>query len=317
MTVLFPAIRPYRTFHWQMDAVHTLYVEESGSEEGLPVLYLHGGPGGGCAAFNRQYFDPNVYRIILFDQRGCGRSRPHVGLQNNTTQHLIEDIESIRDRLGITQWMLFGGSWGSTLALLYAQAFPERVTGMVLRGVFLARQRDIDWFFQSGAGRFYPRQWQQFVAPVPAHRRNDIVGYYYHQLLTGADELKRMAAAKRWAAWEAYCATLLADEPGIHSKVNSSSALSLACLEAHYMAHRCFIGENQVLQNMHRVAKIPGIIVHGQYDMICPLEQAVLLHQHWPDSELKVVPGAGHAATEKPTLVELVRATRMMAQRLR
>lgn len=317
MTVLFPAIRPYKTYHWQVDAVHSLYVEESGNEHGLAVLYLHGGPGGGCAAFNRQYFDPNVFRIVLFDQRGCGRSRPHVDLRNNTTQHLIEDIEFIRNRLGIRQWMLFGGSWGSTLALLYAQAYPQHVLGMVLRGVFLARQRDIDWFFQSGAGRFYPRQWQRFVSLVPAHRQNDIVGYYYRHLLTGADELKRMAAAKHWAAWEAHCATLVADESDMRNKLNSSSALALACLEAHYMVNRCFIGENQVLQNMHRLAGIPGIIVHGQYDMICPLEQALLLHQHWPGSELNVVPGVGHAATEKPTLAELVDAVGTMVQRLR
>ncbi len=314
MAVLFPSIKPYQTHRWKTESAHTLYVEESGNRHGIPVLFLHGGPGGGCAPYNRQYFDPSVYRIILFDQRGSGRSSPHAEINDNTTDHLLGDIETIRNVLDIEQWLLFGGSWGSTLALVYAQTYPDQVLGLVLRGVFLGRKRDIDWFYQAGASSIFPDRWQNFIKIIPEEERHDLVAAY-NKRLSGLDELARMAAAKAWATWEAGCATLVPDDAMINKFINPHNALSLARIECHYMFNRCFIKENQILDNIDRIKHLPAILVHGRYDTICPMEQAHLLNQAWPNSRLEVIPTAGHAATEKPMLSALIGATQDMAQK--
>jgi len=314
MTVLFPSIRPYQVHRWKIDSGHTLYVEESGNRHGIPALFLHGGPGGGCAPYNRQYFDPAVYRIILFDQRGSGRSSPHAEIEDNTTNHLLTDIEFIRSSLRIDQWVLFGGSWGSTLALIYAQTYPEQVLGLVLRGVFLSRTKDIKWFYQQGASVIFPDRWKNFIAIIPEEERDDLVAAYYRRL-TGKDEVARMAAAKAWATWEAGCATMVPDDDMIKKYINPHNALSLARIECHYMQHRCFIEENQILDNIDRIAHLPATLVHGRYDTICPMEQAHSLHEAWPNSVLEVIPSAGHAATEKPMLSALIDATQDMAER--
>ena len=316
MTVLFPGLSPYKTYHWDADDVHTLYIEESGNPQGLPVLFLHGGPGGSCADYNRQFFNPQHYRIIMFDQRGCGHSRPHAELKNNTTQNLIADIEMIRDRLGIEQWVVLGGSWGATLALLYAQQYPQVVLGLILRGVFLARKADIDWLFQNGAGRIFPQQWQKFVSLVDVNKQDKIVNEYY-ELLTGDNELKSMEAALAWAKWEVSCSALVPNQKNIERSINPFSAMSLALLECHYMKNACFIEQNQILENVQYLAHIPGIIVHGRYDMVCPIEQAVMLHDRWSRSRLNIIADAGHAATEEGSLIALVEATNSMYEKLK
>ncbi len=315
MTKLFPGISPYKTYNWGVDAVHTLYVEESGNPKGLPVLFLHGGPGGACTDYNRQLFNPDYYRIIMFDQRGCGRSKPHAELINNTTQYLLDDIETIRNRLGVEQWVLFGGSWGSTLALLYAQQNPQRVLGLILRGVFLARNRDIDWLFQEGAGRIFPQQWSKFKSLIPENERDHFVDAYY-EILTGDNELNAMKAALAWWEWEASCSILIPDSNRIKRNTNPFTAMSLARLECHYMKNSCFIEPNQILSNVNSLGDIPGYIIHGRYDIVCPVEQAVQLHEQWPRSELNVIANTGHAATEEANLLALVDATSKMFEQL-
>jgi proline iminopeptidase len=279
----------------------------------LPVLFLHGGPGGGCAPIHRQYFDPEVYRIVLFDQRGSGQSSPHAELRDNTTAHLLQDIELIRQRLGIDRWVVFGGSWGSTLALVYAQADPDRVLGLILRGIFLCRPADIRWFYQDGASRVFPDYWKEFVAPIPVAERDDLL-QAYHRRLTGDDELARMSAAKAWSVWEARCATLQAEAGLVEHFGEPYTALSLACIESHYFIHDCFLEPEQILRDAHRLRGIPGVIIHGRYDMVCPAEQAWALHQAWPEATLHIIPRAGHAVTEPGIVDALIRATRAMGR---
>jgi proline iminopeptidase len=311
MYTLYPAIQPYVTHTLAVDALHRLHVEECGNPDGLPVLFLHGGPGGGCAPVHRQYFDPEVYRIVLFDQRGSGRSSPHAELRDNTTAHLLQDIELIRQRLGIDRWVMFGGSWGSTLALVYAQAQPERVLGLILRGIFLCRPQDIDWFYRDGASHVFPDYWQEFVAPIPAAERDDLVRAY-HRRLTGEDELARMSAAKAWSVWEARCATLQTEAGLIEQFSEPYTALSLARIESHYFVHDCFLEPDQILRDVDRLRGIPGVIVHGRYDMVCPVEQAWALHHAWPEAALHIIRGAGHSVTEPGIVNALIRATRAM-----
>lgn len=312
MRLLYPELGPYAEHRLDVEPPHTLYVEESGNPDGIPVLFVHGGPGAGCAAFNRRFFDPECYRIILFDQRGAGRSEPHAALENNNTQALVADMETIRERLGIDRWMLFGGSWGSTLALVYAETHPERVLGMVLRGIFLCRRRDIDWFYQDGASRVFPEYWQDFIAPVAENRRHDLVSAYY-ELLTGDNELARMSAAKAWSVWEGRTATLRLNE-GLEQHFSEPHlALSLARIEAHYFKHDAFLEPDQLLRDAGRLGGIPGVIIHGRYDMICPAENAYALHQAWPDAELQIIRDCGHSATEPGLVDALVRATSNMA----
>jgi proline iminopeptidase len=279
-------------------------------------VFLHGGPGAGCEPYHRQFFDPDVYRIVLFDQRGSGRSQPHAGLQENTTSALVADIETIREWLGIEQWLVFGGSWGSTLALVYAETHPERVHGLILRGIFLCRNRDIHWFYQDGASSILPDYWQDYVEIIPELERNNMIVAYYRRL-TGADEVARMAAAKAWSVWEGRASTLLPRAAVIDHFANPLTALSLARIECHYFVNDSFLEDNQILQRADRLHGIPGVIVHGRYDVVCPLEQAWLLHQAWPQASLEIIPDAGHSATEPGIVDALLRATRNFAQLLR
>ena len=312
--MLYPEIKPYAEHRMPVQAPHQLYVEESGDPSGIPVLFVHGGPGAGCGPRNRCFFDPEKYRIILYDQRGAGRSSPHAELLHNNTAALIEDMEHIRAQLGVERWLLFGGSWGSTLSLMYAQQYPERVLGLVLRGVFLARRQDLRWFYQEGASRLFPDYWEDYVRPIPPAERVDFIKAYY-ELLTGDNELARMGAAKAWAGWEAHCATLRPNLEVVHQLQDPHLALAMARIEAHYCINNCFIEENQILANVDQLQGIPGTIVHGRYDTICLLENAFSLHRLWHDSELNIVRDAGHAASEPGTADALIRATRRMAER--
>ena len=308
MNTLYPEIRPYQRHELAVDRQHLLYVEEIGNPEGLSALFLHGGPGAGCEPYHRRFFDPDRYRVVLFDQRGCGRSRPHAELENNTTADLISDIEKIREHLGIERWLLFGGSWGSTLALAYAQAYPERVSALVLRGIFLCRPHEIEWFYQQGTSRLFPDYWEDFIAPVEPARRNHLLAAY-HDLLTGEDELRRLAAAKAWSVWEGRCATLKPNPDVVEHFRDSHVALSMARIECHYFMHDAFLEPNQLLRDAHKLAGIPGVIVHGRYDAICPVENAWELHKAWPGSELSIQPNSGHSAGEPEIAAALVRAT--------
>lgn len=316
MLQLYPEIKPYATHQLEVGGGHTLYVEESGDPEGLPVLFVHGGPGAGCDPKNRCFFDPEAYRIILFDQRGAGRSTPHAGLDDNTSHALVADMEAIRDHLGVDRWLLFGGSWGSTLSLLYAQQHAERVIGLILRGIFLARARDIQWLYQEGASRLFPDYWEDYLRPIPAAEHGDLVTAYYSRL-TGDNELARMAAAKAWSGWEAHCATLRPNLEVYEHLVDPHVALALARIEAHFFVNDCFIRENQIIEDADILSGIPGVIVHGRYDAVCPLDNAFALHQAWPESELHIIRDAGHVASEPGITDALVRATRRMAQRFR
>lgn len=312
---LFPEILPYRTFRLDVGDGHELYVEESGAAGGLPVVFLHGGPGGGSSPYHRRFFDPRRYRIVVFDQRGCGRSSPYAELSHNTTWDLVNDIEKIREELRIAQWLVFGGSWGSTLALAYAQHHPERVLGLVLRGIFLCRDRDIQWFYQSGASEIFPEAWEQFIRPISESERVDMLTAY-HKRLTGDDELQRMSAAKAWSIWEGTTATLRRDENVLAHFSDPNVALALARIENHYFVNHCFLKENQLLAKAVRLKDIPGVIVHGRYDIVCPVNQAWALHGVWPQSELNIIEDAGHAATEPGIRRALVAATEAMAERL-
>lgn len=314
MKTLYPPIEPHRVETLAVDDLHRLHVEECGRSDGLPAVFLHGGPGSGCEPWHRRFFDPARYRVVLFDQRGCGRSRPHAALEANTTAHLVADMERIRTQLGIERWVVFGGSWGSTLALAYAQAHPQRVLGLVLRGVFLCRPRDIRWFYQEGAGRLFPDHWEDYLAPIPEAERDDLVSAY-HRRLTGEDEVARMAAAKAWSEWEGRTATLLPN-PGVVSHFQDPHvALSLARIECHYFINGAFLEPDQLLRDAHRMRDIPGTIVHGRYDVVCPLDQAHVLHRAWPGARFEVIPDAGHSAGEPGIVGALVRATDAMAER--
>lgn len=314
MKDFYPVIGPWRHFRFDAGDGHSLYVEECGRPDGLPVVFLHGGPGAGCEPWHRRFFDPARYRIVLFDQRGSGRSTPHATLQGNTTQALVEDIEAIREELGIDRWLVFGGSWGSTLALVYAETCPQQVLGLVLRGIFLCRPRDIRWFYQEGASYLLPDYWEQFLAPIPADERGDMVSAYYRQL-TGDDEVARMAAAKAWSGWEGRASTLLPKASVVDYFTDPHTALSLARIECHYFMNDSFLEENQVLANSAVLHDIPGVIVHGRYDVVCPPEQAWALHRAWPQARLCMVPDAGHSASEPGIVDALVTATNEFAER--
>lgn len=315
MRTLYPQIRPNSTRMLAVGDGHSLYVEECGKPDGLPVLFVHGGPGGGCRETDRCFFDPEKYRIILFDQRGCGRSTPHGSLEANTTPHLVADIELLRTTLGIDKWVVFGGSWGSTLSLLYAEAYPERVLGLILRGIFLCRDRDIQWFYQSGASYIFPDYWKDFVAQIQPADRHDMVSAYYRQL-TGGNEIERMGAAKAWSVWEGRCATLNANPAVVSHFSNPRFALALARIEAHYFINHCFSRPNQVIEDAGRLAGIPGVIVHGRYDIVCPVEQAFALAEAWPSGRLEIIRDAGHASSEPGIADALVKATDAMAAQL-
>ncbi len=308
---LYPPIRENHHFFLPVSSLHTLYVEEVGNPDGIPVIFLHGGPGSGCENWHRQFFDPERYRIILFDQRGCGRSTPHAELTENTTWDLVADIERIRRDLDIEQWVVFGGSWGSTLGLAYAESHPERVLGLILRGIFLCRPQDIDWFYQQGASAIFPDYWQNFLAPIPMTEQHDLLQAYY-QRLTGKNEIARMQAAKAWSFWEGRTANLSPKGSTVDHFSSPHTAMSVARLEAHYFINQGFMQEDQLLRDAYKISEIPGRIIHGRYDMICPLEQAYALHQAWPNADFIIVPECGHAASETAIQAELIRATNAM-----
>lgn len=313
--MLYPDIRPYVQHTLAVDPPHQLHIEECGNPGGIPVVFLHGGPGAGYGPYHRRFFDPDRYRIILFDQRGCGKSMPHAELSGNSTQALVADMESIRQHLDIEQWVIFGGSWGSTLALVYAETYPERTLELILRGIFLCRPRDIHWFYQDGANHLFPDYWQDYLAPIEETQRDDLVAAYY-QLLTSDDEVRRMAAAKAWSAWEARTSTLKSDPDIVQHFASPFTALSLARIESHYFVNQAFLEENQIVRDAHRLKDIPGVIVHGRYDCVCPLEQAFALADAWPSAELRVIADAGHSVTEPGIARALVEATDNLAERL-
>ncbi len=311
----YPPIEPYARHRLTVDGRHSLYLEECGNPRGIPAVFLHGGPGAGCEPSHRRFFDPDRYRIVLFDQRGSGRSTPHADLTDNTTWDLVADCERIRTRLGIERWLVFGGSWGSTLALAYAQTHPERVLALVLRGVFLCRASEIRWFYQEGANWVFPDRWEDFLAPIPAAERHDLL-HAYHRRLTGSDEVARMAAAKAWSIWEGRTATLMPNPDVQAHFANPHVALSLARIEAHYFVNQAFLEPDQLLRDARHLAGIPGVIVQGRYDLICPLRSAWDLHRAWPTADLKVIPDAGHAAFEPGIRAALVAATDRFARSL-
>ena len=309
MQTLYPEIKPYARHELAVESPHVLYVDESGSPEGLPVVFVHGGPGGGCDALSRRFFDPNLYRIITFDQRGCGRSTPHASLENNTTAHLIEDMERIRESLGVDKWVLFGGSWGSTLSLAYAQAFPERVHALILRGIFLCRPKEFSWFYQEGASRLFPEAWEHYIKAIPVTERHDLISAF-HRRLTSDDDKTRLAAAKAWSVWEGATSFLHIDEDFANSHEDPQFALAFARIENHYFVNSGFFEvDDQLLRDAGNLADIPGVIVHGRYDVVCPVQNATDLHKAWPKSELVITPASGHSAFEAETVDALVRAT--------
>lgn len=315
MLKLFPAIKPFAINYLPVDPDHEIYVEQSGNLHGIPVLVIHGGPGSGSQENHRCYFDPNKYHIIMFDQRGSGLSKPHASLKNNTTQHLLSDMEKIREFLQIKQWLLFGGSWGTTLALLYAQAFPENVTGFILRGIFLARKKDMDWLYGGqGVNEIFPDQWQHFLTPLAKdQRQNHLILPAYYAILSGPDEIAQLHAAKCWAGFESHIATL-EPNPELTKRANSTHiALSLARIECHYFMHNCFIQANQIINDIDKIKHLPGILVHGRYDMVCLLENAWALAKHWPNAELDVIRDAGHSGAEPGIIDALIKATKKMA----
>ncbi|WP_108126638.1 prolyl aminopeptidase [Saccharospirillum mangrovi] len=314
MLPLYPDIRPFDRQWLSVSGGHRLYVEQAGTQGALPVVVVHGGPGAGTSEQLRRFFDPDHYHIILFDQRGAGRSEPHAALHHNDSQLLVEDLETLRQHLGLESWVLFGGSWGATLALLYAQTYPLRCQALILRGVFLARQVDVDWLYGGGAGRYFPEEWARFIEPVSGLMGNALIDAYA-QLLNGSNDLARVSAAKAWARWEAVNASLRPSQQSLDYFTSTHVALSLARISTHYLCHGCFLKPNQLLDQMDRLAGIPGYIVHGRYDMVCPPDQAWVLAELWPDAELDVVREGGHSAFDPAMTDALVRATQSVSER--
>ena len=315
MLVLYPEIKPYQRHQFKVSELHDIYVDEAGNPDGVPLIFVHGGPGGACDFSSRRFYDPQAYRIITFDQRGCGRSTPHAELTDNTTEHLIADMETIRQQLGIEQWILFGGSWGATLSLLYAQAHPDRTLGLILRGVFLCRATDLEWLYRNGANRVFPDHWAEFANYIPEAERGDLLKAYYERL-TGMDELARMAAAKSWVSWESHCSRLRPSPDALSKSIRQRNALAMSRIETHYFVNRGFIRENQILDNMSSIKHIPAKIIHGRYDMVCPLDNSVSLHEAWPASELYIIRDAGHSSAEPGIVDALIRATQDMVKLL-
>ena len=306
---LYPEIEPYATGTLQVDARHTLYSEQCGNPDGKPVVLLHGGPGAGCNAKMRRFHDPAKYRIVLFDQRGAGRSRPHADLVDNTTWDLVADIEQLRALLGIERWQVFGGSWGSTLALAYAETHPQRVAELVLRGIFMLRRWELEWFYQQGASRLFPDAWEHYLAPIPQAERGDLIAAY-HRRLTSDDEATRLEAARAWSIWEGGTSYLHIDPNYATSHGDPKFALAFARIENHYFVNRGFFEvEDQLLRDVHRIADLPGVIVHGRYDVVCPIQSAWELHKAWPKAELIVSRVSGHSAFEAENVDALVRTT--------
>ncbi len=305
----YPPIEPHATGRLRVSPVHELYFEQSGNPNGKPVVFLHGGPGFGTEPNYRRFFHPEAYRIVLFDQRGCGKSTPHASLEDNTTWHLVEDIEKLRVHLGIDRWQVFGGSWGSTLALAYAQTHPDRVTELVLRGIFLVKKREIDWFYQRGASALFPDAWEKYVEPIPEAERGDLLRAF-HRRLTGPDAAERARAARAWSVWEGTTSCLFANQALIDKTAGDEFAIAFARIECHYFMNDAFIDEaRDLVKGVDRIRHIPATIVQGRYDVVCPMETAWELHRAWPEADFRIVPDAGHSAAEPGNLHELIEAT--------
>jgi proline iminopeptidase len=306
---LYPEIEPFDTGRLPVDGRHTLFFEQCGDPGGKPVVILHGGPGGGCNEKMRRFHDPQRYRIVLFDQRGAGRSTPNADLTDNTTWDLVADVERLRAHLGIERWQVFGGSWGSTLALAYAESHPERVTELVLRGIFLLRRWELEWFYQEGASRLFPDAWEDYVGTIPPDERHDLIAAY-HRRLTSDDAEVRNAAARAWSVWEAATSHLHPSDEAVSIHEDPAFAVAFARIENHYFSNAgFFVTEDELLRNVEEIRRIPGVIVHGRYDVICPLQNAWDLHRVWPEAELVVTPSSGHSAFEAENTDALVRAT--------
>ncbi|MDC0832300.1 Proline iminopeptidase [Geitlerinema sp. FC II] len=309
MRELYPPIEPYNTGTLKVSELHTIYYEECGNPEGKPAVFLHGGPGGGSIPSYRQYFNPEKWRLILFDQRGCGRSQPHAELRENTTWDLVGDIERLRERLGIETWTVFGGSWGSTLALSYAETHPERCAGLILRGIFMLRQKELRWFYQEGASYIFPEAWEEYLKPIPEAERDDLMQAYYKRL-TSPNKRVRLKAARAWAIWEGSTSKLFPD-PNVKKKFGREGfAEAFARIECHYFVNRGFFkSKEQLLENVDRIRHIPTFIVQGRYDIVCPMQSAWELHKAFPEAEFVVIPDAGHSVSESGILSALVDAT--------
>ncbi|MGH8475129.1 MAG: prolyl aminopeptidase [Methylococcales bacterium] len=310
MKKLFAPLEPYAYHRLEYDSVHKIYIEECGNRLGLPVIFLHGGPASGCKPYHRRFFDPRKYRIILFDQRGAGRSTPKGEISRNTTQDLLLDLEAIREKLGIPRWLIFGGSWGATLGLLYAESHPDRVCGLILRGTFLARQADLEWYLIKGLNRIYPEQWQRLIHCVPENERKDLIAAF-HRRLEGKDELAKRRVAREWDNWGRLVSLGTNDVPS-ESEVSASDLIAQVKVEIHYAANRYFIWENQILSECSRIPNVPVILLHGRYDLVCPVESSFSMHRALPASVLEVLPNSGHIAQGEEMIDALVRATHAM-----
>jgi len=309
MKTLYPPIEPFDTGRLKVSELHELYYEQVGNPNGKPVVFLHGGPGGGLTLDYRRYFDPKVYRVVLFDQRGSGKSTPHASIEENTTWDLVADIERLREHLKIERWQVFGGSWGSTLALSYSETHPERVTELVLRGIFLCRPKEIQWFYQEGASWIFADVWEEFLNVIPENERDDMVGAYYRRL-TSNDKQTRMQAARAWSIWEGSTSKLLFDPKSIERFADPTFAEAFARIECHYFINNCFFEtDNYLVENAGKIRHIPAVIVQGRYDVVCPMTSAWDLHRAWPEADLRIIPDSGHSITEPGIVDALVDAT--------
>jgi proline iminopeptidase len=308
LRTLYPPVEPYESGHLDVGDGHSVYWEICGNPDGIPAVFLHGGPGAGCSVDHRRLFDPERYRVLLFDQRGCGRSTPHAGLEANTTWHLVADIERFRKMMGVEQWLVFGGSWGSCLALAYAETHPERVSGLILRGIFTLRRDELRWFYQEGASWVFPDLWEGYLAPIPQAERGDMMAAY-RKRLTAPDRATQVEAARAWSLWEGQALTLLPDEKLKEQHGDDDFALAFARIENHYFVNEGFFEEGQLIAGAHRLKDIPGVIVQGRYDMCTPARTAWDLHKAWPQARFVVVPDAGHAYSEPGILHRLIEAT--------
>ncbi|MBV12755.1 MAG: prolyl aminopeptidase [Flavobacteriaceae bacterium] len=305
---LYPPIEPFNS-GFIKKGIHEIYYEQCGNPKGKPAIFLHGGPGGGAGKLSRRFFNPKKYRIILFDQRGCGKSKPHSCLEDNTTWHLVEDIESIRKKLEIDRWLVFGGSWGSTLALAYAQKHPECVTELVLRGIFMLRDKELSWFYQYGASEIYPEAWSRFVSEIAEDERSDLINAY-RKIFNSGNKEKKLSAAKAWSKWEASASFINHNPNTIKNSVDAEFALAFALIENHYFVNKGFLKyENQLLDNIDLIRHIPAVIIQGRYDVVCPPTTAYELHSKWPEAELKIAPFSGHSAFEKEITKMLIETT--------
>ena len=313
MRTLYPAIEPYRTGYLDTGDGHQVYWEICGNPNGKPAVFLHGGPGAGCSPAHRRLFDPQKYRIMLFDQRGCGRSKPHASLENNTTWDLVKDIESLRAVMGVEKWLVFGGSWGSTLALAYAETHPAHVSELVVRGIFTLKKREIDWYYQEGASNLFPDLWESFVAPIPEAERGDLVGAYRKRLI-GSDPKAQLEAARAWSVWEGSTIKLLPNKQNSSNYGQDQFALAFARIENHYFTHGGWMNDGQLIRDAGKLKNIPGIIIQGRYDVCTPAVTAWELHRAWPEAQFVIVDDAGHAFDEPGIMNQLIEATDKFAK---